>query len=183
MQEASIDSFFIEWGGIKGTQGTCTIKFLVLPLWSEFSEVNLCLLLLLQRKFHGVVENHNLTTRLKCITFWIINKISVRQWNQVLHLIFNNVNFTMGCVCYWPPICVVFLNHEVVVFQPRIVTTLDLGSFAYCCVAYLCIQPTPSSCHLMSLLGGNPLLTCLPIHRRPPTIGGNDESLISENNS
>ena len=31
------------------------------------------------------------------------------------------------CVCYWPPVRVVCLNHEVLLFQPRTVTTPDLG--------------------------------------------------------
>ena len=34
------------------------------------------------------------------------------------------------CVCYFPSLCAVFLNHEVVEFQPRIVTAPDLGSGA-----------------------------------------------------
>ena len=34
------------------------------------------------------------------------------------------------CVCYCPSVCAVFLNHEVVEFQPRIVTAPDLGSGA-----------------------------------------------------
>ena len=35
------------------------------------------------------------------------------------------------CVCVnWPPVLVVFPNHEVVVFQPRTVTATYLGSAA-----------------------------------------------------
>ena len=33
-------------------------------------------------------------------------------------------------VCYRPPVCFVCLNHEVVVFQPQIVTAPYLGSVA-----------------------------------------------------
>ena len=38
-------------------------------------------------------------------------------------------------VVYWPPVCAVLPNYEVVKFQSRSVTAPDLGSVAYCCVA------------------------------------------------
>ena len=41
------------------------------------------------------------------------------------------------CVCYWPPVREIFPNHEVMIFQPRTLTTPDLGSVAYCYIAYL----------------------------------------------
>ena len=43
--------------------------------------------------------------------------------------------------CYLPPPHEVCLNYEVVVFQPWTLTTTDLGSVAYCYVAYL-LDPT-----------------------------------------
>ena len=45
------------------------------------------------------------------------------------------------CVCYWPPVHEVCPNYEVVVFQPWKLTTLDLGSVAYCYIAYLLNPP------------------------------------------
>ena len=46
--------------------------------------------------------------------------------------IFNNLHL---CVCIiWPPVCVVWTNHLVVVSQPRSGTTTALGSVASCCV-------------------------------------------------
>ena len=41
------------------------------------------------------------------------------------------------CCCYWPPVCEVCPNYEVVEFQPRTLTTPDLGSVAYCYVLLL----------------------------------------------
>ena len=45
------------------------------------------------------------------------------------------------CCFYWPPVCEVNKNYEVVESQPHTLTTLDLGSVAYCYVAYL-LEPT-----------------------------------------
>ena len=47
------------------------------------------------------------------------------------------------CVCYWPPVCEVFPNYEVVVFHPQILTTPDLGSFTYCYIGFLLNPPNP----------------------------------------
>ena len=43
-------------------------------------------------------------------------------------------------VVYPPPDCAVLPNHEVVEFQPRLVTTTSLGSVDYC---YQTISPVP----------------------------------------
>ena len=45
------------------------------------------------------------------------------------------------CFCYWPPVCEVCPNYEVVEFQPRTFTTPYLGSVAYFYVAYLLKPP------------------------------------------
>ena len=47
------------------------------------------------------------------------------------------------CVCYWPPFREVCPNYEVVKFQPPFLITPDLGSVAYCNVAYLLVPPHP----------------------------------------
>ena len=46
-------------------------------------------------------------------------------------------------MCYWPPFCEVCLNYDVVMFQPQIFTTPDLGSINYCCLYYLLNLPHP----------------------------------------
>ena len=51
--------------------------------------------------------------------------------------IFSCLLATYVCGCYWSPVRVVFLNYEVVVFQPRTLTTPDLGSITYYYIAYL----------------------------------------------
>ena len=45
------------------------------------------------------------------------------------------------CVCYWPQVREVFPNDEVVMFQPQTLTTMYLGSVAYCYIAYLLKPP------------------------------------------
>ena len=45
-------------------------------------------------------------------------------------------------VVYWPPVCSVWPNHDVVDFQLRSVNTLNLCSVAYCCVPIL-MSPFP----------------------------------------
>ena len=47
------------------------------------------------------------------------------------------------CVCYWPPFHEVFPNYQVVMFQPRALTTPDLDSVAYFYMAYLLNPPHP----------------------------------------
>ena len=43
---------------------------------------------------------------------------------------FEHGGDVVGC-WYWPPVCDVCPNYEVVDFQPQTLTTLDLGSVAY----------------------------------------------------
>ena len=66
------------------------------------------------------------------------------------------------CFCCWycPPVREVFLNYEVVEFQPQTFTTLDLGSVTYCYV-HLLARPTLPSCCPMSNLPHRILLSCL----------------------
>ena len=47
------------------------------------------------------------------------------------------------CCWYWPPVREVCHNYEVVEFQPWTLTTPDLGSIAYCYIAYLLDPPHP----------------------------------------
>ena len=55
----------------------------------------------------------------------------------------GNTFSLITCCRYWPPVREVCLNYEVVDFQPWTLTTPDLGSVAYCCVAYLLDPPRP----------------------------------------
>ena len=55
------------------------------------------------------------------------------------------------CVCYWSPVSEVCPHYGVMMFQPRKLTTPDLGSVAYCYIAYLLNPPTISSCFPMSI--------------------------------
>ena len=47
------------------------------------------------------------------------------------------------CVCYWRPVHEFFPYYEVVMFQPRTLTTPDLGSVDYCYIAYVLNPPHP----------------------------------------
>ena len=73
------------------------------------------------------------------------------------------------CVCYCPTLREVFPNYDMVMFQPRKFTTLDLVSFTYCYIDYLLNTPD----HLLLLSdvrprgGGSPILTRLPSHWCP----------------
>ena len=69
--------------------------------------------------------------------------------NLFVLIIFNRT-YELGvclCVCvYWPPARLLYHNHEAVVFQPQIGTTLVLGSASNFSVAnYLSrpVQPAP----------------------------------------
>ena len=53
----------------------------------------------------------------------------------------NIVIIICCCCCYWPTFREVCPNYEVVVFQPRTLTTPDLSSVAYCYVAHLLNPP------------------------------------------
>ena len=50
---------------------------------------------------------------------------------------------TVVCICYWPPVREVCQNYEVVIFQTRKFTTLDLVSVAYFFIAYSLNPPHP----------------------------------------
>ena len=50
---------------------------------------------------------------------------------------------THCCCCYWPPVREVCTNDEVVDFQSRTLTTMELGSITYCYVAYLLYPSYP----------------------------------------
>ena len=55
----------------------------------------------------------------------------------------------------WPPVREVCPDYEVVMFQPRTGTPLDLGPVANCCVDIILIPALPfSALHPMSLRGG-----------------------------
>ena len=51
--------------------------------------------------------------------------------NSINKLCFNGFD-DCCCCCYWPPVREVCLNYEVMDFQPRTLTTPDLGSVTYC---------------------------------------------------
>ena len=75
-----------------------------------------------------------------------------------------------GCdlyVCYWTPVHEVYPNYELLMFQPRTSTNPDLGSVAYCYIAYLFNRPYPLlQPSDVCLRGGIPLLPRLPRHGR-----------------
>ena len=72
------------------------------------------------------------------------------------------------CVYYWPPVCKVFINHEVVMFQPRIVTT-PKSRFCHLLLYSLLLNTTRSLLLQPDVLpGGKPTPDLAP---NPPMSG------------
>ena len=82
-----------------------------------------------------------------------------------LKIIYQKQNFlTCFLLLFWPPVCEVCPNYELVMFQPRIVNPMDLGSVANCYVVNFLIPVPPfSDSHLMSAWGGYPLMPLFSI--------------------
>ena len=70
-------------------------------------------------------------------------------------------------MCYWPPVCGLFLNYKVVEFQPRTVTPPKNQALSLIVTnLFLTHLPSPPSVRFTSD-GGSPLLPQHPLHRRP----------------
>ena len=90
-----------------------------------------------------------LNSNINKIYIFIVDKDEDFSWLKITRKTWSpgklnqRVMFKMWCCCYWPPVCEVSPNCEVVEFQPHILPTPNLGYVYYWYVAYLLGPPHP----------------------------------------